>query len=125
MEDDTDYDEFSVQPFMYEPEFSDSQSDFSDSDSEVKFVDAQDESCNVLAFVDVDEKLCHDQLIKFIKARKGVYSACLNTGREYVPRMQIVKGSFFLYAVLREGCFFRREFIPVFQDNSCVGNTDL
>ncbi len=28
MEDDSDYDEFSVQPYMYEPEFSDSQSDF-------------------------------------------------------------------------------------------------
>ncbi|KAH3725528.1 hypothetical protein DPMN_051374 [Dreissena polymorpha] len=43
MEDDGDYNEFSVQPYMYEPEFSDSQSDFSDSDSEVNFVDAQDD----------------------------------------------------------------------------------
>ncbi|KAH3813972.1 hypothetical protein DPMN_142446 [Dreissena polymorpha] len=45
MEDDSDYDEFSVQPYMYEPEFSDSQSDFSDSDSdsEDNFADAQDD----------------------------------------------------------------------------------
>ena len=45
MEDDSDYDEFSVQPYMFEPEFSDSQSDFSDSDSdsEENFADAQDD----------------------------------------------------------------------------------
>ena len=28
MEDDSDYEEFSFEPYMYEPEFSDSQSDF-------------------------------------------------------------------------------------------------
>ncbi|XP_052237692.1 uncharacterized protein LOC127849006 [Dreissena polymorpha] len=45
MEVDSDYDEFSVQPYMYEPEFSDSQSDFSDSDSdsEESFADAKDD----------------------------------------------------------------------------------
>ncbi|KAH3802885.1 hypothetical protein DPMN_156581 [Dreissena polymorpha] len=45
MDDDCDYDEFFVQPYMYEPELSDSQSEFSDSDSdsEVNFTDAQDD----------------------------------------------------------------------------------
>ncbi|KAH3847942.1 hypothetical protein DPMN_090278 [Dreissena polymorpha] len=41
MEDDSDNDEFSVQPYTYEPEFSDSQSDFSDSDCEENLADAQ------------------------------------------------------------------------------------
>ena len=33
MEDDSDYEEFSFEPFMYEPEFSDCQSDFLKSNS--------------------------------------------------------------------------------------------
>ncbi|KAH3893610.1 hypothetical protein DPMN_017758 [Dreissena polymorpha] len=36
---DSDYEVFSVEPYMYEPEFSDCQSDFSESDSD------SEESC--------------------------------------------------------------------------------
>ena len=45
IEDDSDYKEFSVEPYMYEPEFSDSQSDFSESNSgsEESFADALDD----------------------------------------------------------------------------------
>ncbi|KAH3752421.1 hypothetical protein DPMN_187038 [Dreissena polymorpha] len=45
MEDGSDYDEFFVVPYIYEPEFTDSQSDLSDSDSDSgdNFADDQED----------------------------------------------------------------------------------
>ena len=45
MEDNRDYEEFSVEPYVYWPELRDCRSDLSesDSDSEVSCVDAQDD----------------------------------------------------------------------------------